>query len=63
MVRGLCTSLQYPYAQFACNSLKGHQMYRPVLEAMLRLENIGLKVNMHTIVHTIESQIVVCERT
>ena len=40
MVRGLCTSLQYPYAQFACNALKGHQMYSNVLVAIMRLEKL-----------------------
>lgn len=46
MVRGLCTSLQYPYAQWACKSLKAHHMYRPVMEGVFRLEKIGLKVSI-----------------
>lgn len=45
MVRGLCTSLQYPFAQFACSALKAHQMYQPIMEAVFRLERIGLKVS------------------
>lgn len=45
LVRGLCTGLQFPYAQFACRYVKASDMYRPVNEAILRLENIGLKVN------------------
>ena len=44
LVRGLCTSLQYPYAQFVCKNLKAEQMYRPVTEAIFRLERLGLKV-------------------
>lgn len=45
MVRGLCTSLHFPYAQFACGGLTGEQMYTPVTEAIYRLERLGLKVN------------------
>lgn len=45
MVDGLCTSLQFPYAQFACGGLTGDQMYTPVTEAIYRLERLGLKVN------------------
>ena len=44
MVRGLCTGLQFPYAQFACRNLKAETMYRPVTEAIFRLERLGLKV-------------------
>ena len=44
LVRGLCTSLQFPYAQFACRYIKACDMYQPVNEAILQLENIGLKV-------------------
>lgn len=44
MVRGLCSSLQFPYAQFACRNLKAEHMYRPVVEAICRLERLGLKV-------------------
>ena len=43
-IRGLCTGLQFPYAQFACRNLKAGTMYRPVTEAIFRLERIGLKV-------------------
>lgn len=45
LVRGLCTSLQYPYAQFACKNLKAELMFIPVIEAISRLETIGLKVD------------------
>lgn len=44
MVRGLCSSLQFPYAQFACRNLQADHMYRPVTEAIFRLEKLGLKV-------------------
>ena len=45
LVRGLCSSLQYAYAQFACKNLRADQMYRPVTEAIFRLERLGLKVH------------------
>lgn len=48
LVRGLCTGLQFPYAQFACKNLKAADMYRPIIEAILRLERLGLKVNNST---------------
>ena len=44
MIRGLCTGLQYPYAQFACKNTKADQMYLPVTEAIFQLERLGLKV-------------------
>lgn len=44
LVRGLTSSLQYPYVQFACRYVKASDMYRPVTEAIHRLEKIGLKV-------------------
>ena len=47
LVRGLCSSLEYPYAQFACRNLKASMMYRPVTEAMFRLERLGLKVTLY----------------
>ena len=45
MVRGLCTSLQFPYAQFVCEGLTGEQMYTPVTGAIYRFERLGLEVN------------------
>ncbi|KAL5471612.1 hypothetical protein EMCRGX_G029743 [Ephydatia muelleri] len=44
MVRGLFTSLQFPYVHFACTNLCGDQMYDPLWEAIWRIENCGLKV-------------------
>lgn len=44
MVRGLLTNLQFPYAQFPCSNLTGEQMYNPFWEAVMRIENVGLKV-------------------
>ena len=44
LVRGLFSSLQYPYAQFPCTALAGHQMYQPFWEAVGRLELCGFKV-------------------
>ena len=44
MVRGLFSSLQFPYVHFACNDMCGHQMYDPLWEAVWRIENCGLKV-------------------
>ena len=44
MVRGLLTNLQFPYVQFPCANLTGEQMYDPFWEAVMRIENIGLKV-------------------
>ena len=41
MVRGLFGKLNYPYAQFACDSLCGEQLFDPVWEAVARLEKLG----------------------
>ena len=43
MVRGLFNDLEFPYAQFPCTSLAGHQMYEIFWEAMSRLERCGFK--------------------
>eukprot|EP00731_Ephydatia_muelleri_P000027 Em0001g27a len=45
MVRGLFNKLQFPYVQFPCHSLSGHQLYDPFWEAVGRLEQCGLKVH------------------
>ena len=42
MVRGFCTGLEFPFAQFA---LKAQDMYRPVTEAIYRLETLELNVH------------------
>ena len=44
MVRSLFTQLQYPYAQFPCNSLSSDEMFDPLWEAVARLERLGIKV-------------------
>ena len=44
MVRGLFSSLQYPYAQFPCSNLTGDQLFEPFWEAVSRLERLGFKV-------------------
>lgn len=44
MVRGLLSRLQFPYAQFPCTALSGHQLYEPFWEAVGRLECCGFKV-------------------
>ena len=44
MVRGLCSSLEFPYAQFPCANLTGDLLFDPLWEAIARLERCGLKV-------------------
>ncbi|XP_019855057.1 PREDICTED: uncharacterized protein LOC109583952 [Amphimedon queenslandica] len=44
MVKGLFTSLKFPYAQFPCVSLVGEQLFPLFWEAVFRLERIGFKV-------------------
>ncbi|MBA4719384.1 MAG: hypothetical protein HRO68_09930 [Nitrosopumilus sp.] len=44
MVRGLFSSLRFPYAQFPCSSLNGHTLYALVWECISHLENVGFKV-------------------
>ena len=44
MVRGLFSSLQFPYAQFPCSDLSGDLLYDPFWEAVRRIENCGFKV-------------------
>ena len=44
MVRGLFSSLQFPYAQFPCASLSGDQFFPVFWEAVARLERYGVKV-------------------
>ncbi len=41
MVRGLFSSLKFPYAQFPCVDLSGDLLYDPFWEAV---RNCGLKV-------------------
>ena len=44
MVRGLFTRLQFPYAQFACSSVTGDQLFSPFWEGVWRLERCGITV-------------------
>ncbi len=44
LVRGLFSQLKFPYAQFPCVSLSGHQMIEPFWNAVCRLERCGFKV-------------------
>ena len=44
MVRGLFSQLEYPYAQFRCNSLSSDEIFDPFWEAVARLERLGFKV-------------------
>ena len=44
MVRGLYSSLQFPYAQFPCTSVRGDQLLSLFWEAVARLERYGIKV-------------------
>lgn len=44
MVRGLFNKLQFPYAQFPCNSLHGYELYDIFWEAVERLERCGFNV-------------------
>ena len=44
MVRGLFNELEYPYAQFLCNSLSSDEIFDPFWEAVARLERLGFKV-------------------
>ncbi len=62
MVRGLLTNLQFPYAQFPCHNLAGDQMYDPLWEAVIHIENIGLKVSIHYIIATIVLQVLALTR-
>lgn len=44
MVRGVCTKLRLPYAQFTCVNLTGEQIYPLFWEAVFRVERCELKV-------------------
>ena len=48
MVRGLFIHLQFPYAQFACSSVTGDQLFNPFWEAVMRLERCGFMVLVAT---------------
>lgn len=44
MVRGLFSTIEFPYAQFPCADLSGEQLYAPLWEAVGRLERSGFCV-------------------
>jgi hypothetical protein len=46
MVRGLFSSLRFPYIQFPCTNLSGELMFRPFWQTVYRLERIGIKVRL-----------------
>lgn len=46
MVRGLFSTLKFPYVQFPCSSLTGEQLFMPFWEVVFRLERMGFKVNI-----------------
>ena len=48
MVRGLFTHLQFAYAQFACSSVSGDQLFTPFWEGVWRLERCGFMVVVAT---------------
>ena len=43
MVRGLFTSLQFPYAQFPCATVTGDLLHEPFWKAIYHIENAGSK--------------------
>lgn len=45
MVRGLFTTLRFPYVQFPCNKITGALLFHPFWQTVYRLERMGLKVN------------------
>ena len=44
LVRGLLSQLQFPYAQFPCTALSGHQLYELFWDAVAQLEGCGFVV-------------------
>jgi hypothetical protein len=44
MVRGLFSTLRFPYAHFPCEKVTGELLFHPFWEAIYRLERMGLKV-------------------
>ena len=52
MVKGIFTSLKFPYALFPCSSLVGEQLFSPFWECVFRLERMGFKVHVYVYSHT-----------
>lgn len=44
MVKGLFTSLAFPYAFFPCATVSGDMLYKPLWDCIFRLERCGFKV-------------------
>ena len=49
MVRGIFTSLKFPYAHFPCKNLTGELIFDPFWEAVYRLQRCGFKVYIQSI--------------
>ena len=49
LVRGIFIHLQFPYAQFACSSVTGDQLFNPFWEAVVHLERCGFMVLVATV--------------
>ena len=45
MVKGLFTSLKFPYVHFPCVNISGDMLFDPFWKAVYRLERIGFKVS------------------
>ena len=44
MVRGLFSSLQFPYVQLPCSTISGDLLFDPFWETVFRLERVGMQV-------------------
>ena len=44
MVKGLFSSLRFPYAMFPCDKVTGDLLFQPFWQASFRLERMGFKV-------------------
>ena len=47
MVRGVFSTLRFPYAHFPCEKISGELLFQPFWEAIRQLEKMGLKVSNH----------------
>ena len=45
MVKGLFTSLKFPYVHFPCVDISGEMLFDPFWKAVYRLERMGFKVS------------------
>lgn len=51
MVRGLFSSLEFPYAYFPSRNIAGHLLFKPFWESINRLERSGFHVNNLKSIH------------